>query len=77
VITEADVRSALQKTLKDQGVQDWELTFDFREDALDSLDHATFALLLDERHGLTISDADLDRLNTIQAVLDYVAEKNG
>ena len=48
MIRESDVRNALEKALKDPSVQDWSLDHDFREDDLDSLDHAMFALLLDE-----------------------------
>lgn len=75
MITEIDVRNAIKKTLQGQDIERWDLNFNFLKGAMDSLDHATFALLLEERHGLKISDADLDKLNTIRAVLDYAREK--
>ena len=71
MISEADVRNALQKVVPAAPVATWPLDFVFTEGALDSMDQAALALQLDETHGLKIPDADLPALNSIRAILDY------
>lgn len=77
MLTEADVRKALQTTIHSDAVHNWEKQFNFREGALDSLDHVTFLLALQERHGFQFKDDDVPGLNTIQAVLDFAARQSG
>ena len=70
-MNEADVRAALRHTIKSDISERWSADHNFLEHDLDSLDHATFLLHLEERHGLKIPDDDVAELNTIAAVLDY------
>jgi acyl carrier protein len=71
MITEADVRNALQKVVPSAPVPTWSVDYNFTQGPLDSLDHATLALYLDEQHGLKIPDSDLPALTSIQAIVDY------
>jgi len=77
MITEADVRAALREVTKSPAVDTWSRDFDFLQGAIDSLDHVTVALLLDERHGLSISDNELPRLRTIAAIVEFAAGRPG
>jgi acyl carrier protein len=71
MINEEDVRKALQKVVPSAPVSTWSADYDFTQGALDSLDHATLALHLDEQHGLKIPDSDLPVLTSIRAIVDY------
>ena len=73
MLTEADVRNALHGAINSSDVFSWSKDFNFREGALDSLDHATFLLALAEKHDFKFAEEDFPKLNTIQAVLDYQA----
>jgi acyl carrier protein len=76
MITEADVRKALQKVVPAAPVSAWAVDFRFMDGALDSLDLATLALHLDEQHGLKIPDSDLPALTSIRAVVEYASRKD-
>jgi acyl carrier protein len=74
-IMEADVRAALRQVTKSVVSDSWSRDFDFLEGAIDSLDHVTLALLLDERHGVKISDDELPRLRTIASIVEFAAKQ--
>jgi acyl carrier protein len=74
MLTEKDVRNALHNTINSDDVFSWSKDFNFREGALDSLDHATFLLALAEQHDFKFAEQDMPKLNTIQVVLDYAAQ---
>lgn len=76
VISEQDVRTALQKVTRSRRVWEWPIDHDFRKGDLDSLDHATLALQLEETHGLKISDQDLPALSSVRAILDYAKDRS-
>jgi acyl carrier protein len=71
MISEADVRKALQKVVPAAPVATWSVDYRFTEGALDSLDVATLALHLDEQHGVKIPDGDLPALTSIRAIVEY------
>jgi len=76
MLTEADVRTALEKTIKSEKPKGWPVAYDFRKAGeLDSLDHATFLLSLAESHGLTVPDPDVEKLTSIASVLEYAAAR--
>ena len=76
VITEDDVRNALQAVTRSRRVRDWPIDHDFLKGDMDSLDHATLALQLDEMHGLKIPDQDLPALKSIRAILKYARSRS-
>jgi acyl carrier protein len=73
-ITEVDVRSALREVTKSSAVDAWNVDFDFLQGSIDSLDHVTLALILEERHGIKISDDELAPLRTIAAIVEFAAK---
>jgi acyl carrier protein len=74
-VTEADVRSALREVTKSDTVDAWNVDFDFLQGAIDSLDHVTLALILEERHGIKITDDELPPLRTIAAIVEFAAKR--
>ena len=75
-LSEEDVRSALREVVNSDVVQAWDLEFDFAEDALDSLDKATFALFLEENYQFVLSDEELAGVHSIADVLRLSATRN-
>jgi acyl carrier protein len=69
------VRAALREITKSDAVYSWDANFDLLRGAIDSLDHATLALLLEERHGIRISDDELAHLRTIGSFVKFAAEQ--
>jgi acyl carrier protein len=43
---------------------------------LDSLDHSALLLAIEERYGIKIPDADVERLDTVNRIAAYVAERH-
>jgi acyl carrier protein len=75
IVTEADVRGAIQNTVAgiDAGVID--ITADFYNVGIDSLDHASILLELQEKNGLVVPDEDLATCRSIQGILSYAAAR--
>lgn len=70
-LTEADVRAVLKQVLKNNAPDEWAPDYNFLDGDIDSLDHATFALLLEEKHGLKIGDDELRGLSTIALTVKF------
>ena len=47
------------------------------ESGLDSLDIANFFLSVEEKYGIKIDDADLEKLNTIRKIVAYLQKDTG
>jgi acyl carrier protein len=45
------------------------------EQGLDSLDHSALLLAVEERYGFKIPDTDVERLDTVNRIAAYVAER--
>jgi acyl carrier protein len=73
-LSDADVRAVLKQVLKNDAPDGWALDYNFLDGEIDSLDHATMALLLEEKFGLKISDDDLRGLSTIAKVQKFAQE---
>ncbi|MGH9342900.1 MAG: acyl carrier protein [Terriglobia bacterium] len=74
MITESDVRAAIKKAVRGYDVERLGIDQDFYEAGLDSLDHASILLNLQESHGLIIADEDIDQAKTIRGILEYGPE---
>jgi acyl carrier protein len=74
-MTEADVRNALAAALNSEKPRTWEIDYRFLGDAVDSLDHASFILALQEQFGIVVPDEDVGRLDTIANVLAYAHDR--
>jgi acyl carrier protein len=74
IISEAEVRNMIREITKSNVVDKWPVNYDFREKDIDSLDHATLALALEEKYGIKINDAELNNLVSIEAILDFISK---
>ena len=71
MITEEDIREAIAQTVPNLNAASVGVGQDFFDAGLDSLDHASLLLDLQEKHGLEVPDEDVEKCRTIQAILDY------
>lgn len=71
MISEESIREILCEVIKSDEPKSWALDYVFVGDDLDSLDLANFALLLSERCELMIEDDDLEKLRSIQDVMEF------
>jgi acyl carrier protein len=72
-VTEADIRSAIQKTVVGIDAAALDASADFYNSGIDSLDHASILLELQEKNGLVVPDDDLAECRSIQGILTYAA----
>lgn len=74
MITEQDVRTAIARARENFDAQALPIDADFGDAGLDSLDHASLLLELHEATGVEFPE-DAAELNSIQAVLQFVQDK--
>jgi len=74
MITEQQVRDAIAHVRENYDSQALPVEADFAEAGLDSLDHASMLLNLQETTGTVFSD-DASDLNSIQAILDFAQQQ--
>lgn len=75
MLNEQNVRSILTETMRSTEPNTWDSGYVFLGDKVDSLDHATFLLLLKEQHGIDVPDEDVGQLNSIAGTLTYLSRK--
>lgn len=71
MITEQDIRDVIGKTIDDFDAAALSASDDFFDAGLDSLDHATVLLGIQEDCGLTIPDEAVDQCRSINGILEY------
>ena len=47
----------------------------FSESGLDSLDHASILMAIDEEYGIKIPDEDMDQCFSLNSTIEYLAKK--
>jgi acyl carrier protein len=72
-VTEADVRSAIRRSVAGIDADTIDPAADFYTVGIDSLDHASILLELQEKNGLVVPDDDLAECRSIQNILKYAA----
>jgi acyl carrier protein len=75
-ITENEVRDIIRQISRSDSVDDWPADFDFREGEIDSLDHATLGLALEEKCNLKIKDEELDELTSISSIMAFLDRRH-
>lgn len=75
MITEQAIRDAISKSVDDFDASCLGADEDFFDAGLDSLDHATVLLGIQEECGLTIPDEAVDQCRSINGILEF-AKKN-
>lgn len=71
MITEHQVRQALGKVRENLDAEALPADADFGEAGLDSLDHASLLLELQERTGVVFPDGAEGELTSIRAIVDF------
>ena len=71
-ITENQVRDIIRQIIRSDSVYNWPADFNFREREIDSLDHATLGLALEEKCNLKIKDDELDGLTSISTIIAFL-----
>lgn len=71
MLTEQNIRDVISGAVEDFDAGSIGPSDDFFEAGLDSLDHATILLLIQEEYGLTIPDDAIDDCRSIEGILAY------
>ena len=74
MLTEQDVRKTIGNAVEDFEADSLKASDDFLEAGLDSLDHATILLGIQEEHGLTIPDEAIEECRSIDGILAYARQ---
>ena len=74
MISEKDIRNAIQTSVMGFDVEKLKNDEDFIDAGMDSLDHLSILLNLEESYGVKkIPDEDLDLCRSINGILDYLS----
>lgn len=72
MLTEAKLREIIAETADTVDASAVGLTQAFGDAGLDSLDHSSILLAVQEETGVEVPDEEVNRCNSIQAILDFV-----
>jgi acyl carrier protein len=75
-INEKQVRDIIRQITRSDSVYNWPADFNFREREIDSLDHATLGLALEEKCNLKIKDDELDELTSISTIIAFLDKRH-
>jgi acyl carrier protein len=70
-LTDDDVRKAIAKTVLNVDAGSLDRNVSFHDLGIDSLDHSSILLELQEVHGLNVPDADLEHCMSIRGIVEY------
>jgi acyl carrier protein len=76
VLKESDIRRIIAEVVRTVDATNLRTDSEFAESNIDSLDHWSILLALQEEFGLVVPDEDLERTTSIEKILAYVAERN-
>ena len=76
MLTEENVRDAIGRSVMGVDAANLHVDTEFSEAGIDSLDHASILLALQEEYGLTVPDEDTDKCTSIRAIVEYAAERS-
>jgi acyl carrier protein len=75
MLTEKNIRDAITKSVAGFDVATLDADMDFADGGIDSLDHDSLLLQLQEDHNLVVPDEDVDKCTTINSTLEYSKTK--
>lgn len=76
MISDIDIKNVIADTIMGFDVSAMDNDQDFSNLGLDSLDHLTILLALEETFEMTkIPDEDIDKCRSISGILDYLSHK--
>jgi acyl carrier protein len=76
VLKESDIRKVISEVVSMIDADALAADSEFADVNIDSLDHWSILLALQERFGLVVPDQDLERTTSIARILAYAAEQN-
>jgi acyl carrier protein len=76
VLKETDIRSIISEVVPTIDAGSLSADSEFADSNIDSLDHWSILLELQERFGLVVPDQDLEQTTSIKKILVYAAERN-
>jgi acyl carrier protein len=77
MLTENDVRTIIAEAVPTIDAAALARDAEFAKNDIDSLDFSAILLALQEQHGLTVPDDDLQQVNSIEKILAYAARRAG
>lgn len=75
MLKESDVRSVISEVVRTVTSGALRPDSEFADSNIDSLDHWSILLALQERFGLVVPDEDLEQTTSIEKILAYAAER--
>lgn len=75
MLKESDIRSVISEVVCRTAAGTLRADSEFADSNIDSLDHWSILLTLQERFGLVVPDEDLERTTSIEKILAYAAER--
>jgi acyl carrier protein len=71
MVTEQQVRMAIASVVDTVDAAAIDAAMDFDECGIDSLDHASVIMRIEELYGLRVADGDFDECRSIAAIVAY------
>jgi len=71
MVTEQQVRAAIASVVDTVDAAAIDAAMDLDECGIDSLDHASIVMRIEELYGLRVADGDLDECTSIAAIVAY------
>lgn len=74
MISDMDIKNVMVNSVAGLSIEAIDSNQDFLDLGLDSLDHLTILLALEEVHGIEkIPDEDVDKCRSVSGILDYLS----
>ncbi len=77
MVQRSDVESIIRSVSGSANFSDSDHATKLRDIGVDSLDLSGILLEVEEKYGVKVPDEDINRLQTIDNIVDYVNEKSG
>jgi acyl carrier protein len=74
-LKESDIRSIIAEVVRSVDVTQLKANSEFADGNIDSLDHWSILLALQEKFGLVVPDEDLEQTTSIEKIRAYAAGK--
>jgi acyl carrier protein len=77
MVQRAEVEKIIRSVSSSAKVDDTDRAKTLREIGIDSLDLSGILLEIEEKFNIKIPDQDIERLETIDKIVEYITEKSG
>ena len=76
MLNESDIRNVISEVVHTIDVGTLRVDSEFSDTNMDSLDHWSILLALQEQFGLVVPDEDLEQTTSIGKIMAYAAKRN-